>query len=146
MMPYFKIVNGGTTSVALSGLTIRYYFTQDTSSGQLFQCDFAMPPLVCSTLMPGNNNVIGTFVTMPMSTWTTTADHYLELSFPASTETIVPNGDTGEIEVASVDKNYDNVFYQNNDYSYNGGALTAYVIWNQVTLYQNGLLVWGVPP
>ncbi|MEO5726499.1 MAG: cellulose binding domain-containing protein, partial [Byssovorax sp.] len=41
MKPHFRIWNGGTTSVPLSSLTIRYYFTSEGNPPQVFECDYA---------------------------------------------------------------------------------------------------------
>jgi endoglucanase len=37
------------------------------------------------------------------------------------------------------------MFTQTNDYSFGAGA-TQYADWNDVTVYRNGTLVWGVEP
>src|SRR5262245_52338413 len=39
--PHFNIVNGGTTTVPLSELTIRYWYTNDGTQPQVYDCDFA---------------------------------------------------------------------------------------------------------
>ena len=39
--PHFNIVNGGTTIVPLSELTIRYWYTNDGTQPQVYNCDHA---------------------------------------------------------------------------------------------------------
>src|SRR5262245_25823101 len=39
--PHLNIVNGGTTTVPLSELTIRYWYTNDGTQPQVFDCDWA---------------------------------------------------------------------------------------------------------
>src|SRR5262249_57215886 len=57
--PHFNIVNGGTTAVPLSELTIRYWYTNDGTQPQVFDCDFASR---------GCSNISPSFVTIPAVT------------------------------------------------------------------------------
>src|SRR6185503_19686508 len=56
--PHLNIVNTGTTSVPLSELTVRYWYTKDTTQPQVYDCDFAVR---------GCANITARFVT-PAST------------------------------------------------------------------------------
>src|SRR5579883_1659910 len=40
--PHFEIVNNTSSSVSLSNLTIRYWYTEDGTQSQQFWCDYAL--------------------------------------------------------------------------------------------------------
>ncbi|MEI4914003.1 cellulose binding domain-containing protein, partial [Klebsiella pneumoniae] len=64
--PHLNIVNTGATAVPLSELTVRYWYTKDTTQVQVYDCDFAVP---------GCANITASVVTL--STPVATADTYL---------------------------------------------------------------------
>jgi cellulose 1,4-beta-cellobiosidase len=130
--PHYEIDNNGTSPQSLTELTVRYYFTADGSAQQAFACDYAA--IGCGLIQ-------ATFAAITPAT--TTADHYFELSFTGGT--IPAGGSSGEIQVRFHDSNYQGMFTQTNDYSFGAGA-TQYADWNDVTVYRNGTLVWGVEP
>lgn len=131
--PHFEIVNGSTTSVSLSSLTIRYWYTSDGSQSQQFWCDYALA---------GCSNVTGTFV--GMTNPTSTADTYLQIGFTSGAGSIAANGNSGEIQGRFNKTDWSN-YNQANDYSWNQNQ-TSYAAWSQVTLYLNGQLIWGTEP
>lgn len=131
--PHFRIVNNTSASVALSSLTIRYWYTGDGTTSQQFWCDYAQA--ACS-------NVTGSFTTLTAPT--STADTYLQVGFNSAAGSIAVNGNSGEIQVRFNKSDWSN-YNQANDYSWNQNQ-TSYASWSQVTLYQNGLLVWGTEP
>jgi hypothetical protein len=133
VMPQFNIKNNGSAAVNLSGLKIRYYFTKDSSQTLNFWCDYAQI---------GSANVQGTFVTM--STPTSTADTYLEISLTSVAGTIAAGGQSGQIQGRFAKNDWSN-FNETNDYSYDP-TKTSFADWSKVTLYQNGTLVWGQEP
>src|SRR5215510_6736704 len=53
--PILNIINGGTTAVPLSELTLRYWYTVDGARPQVYVCDWANI---------GNQNVRSRFVTL----------------------------------------------------------------------------------
>jgi hypothetical protein len=130
----FQIVNNGVTAQDLTEVTLRYWFTADTSTSQVLACDY-------TALAGGCASVTGTFVTM--ATPTATADHYMEMSFSSGS---IPGegGTTGPIQTRIHDIAYVNMT-QSNDYSFNP-ADTAYTPSMQITLYRAGMLVWGTEP
>jgi hypothetical protein len=132
--PWFMVSNTGSSSVDLSTLKVRYFFTADGSTGQTFVCDYADPNA------GGNANVKGTF-----GTWTnpTTADTYLEVTFTAGT--LAAGSTTGQVQARFHDTNYQVMFNQTNDYSFDP-TKTSFTNWDHMTLYQNGTLVWGKEP
>src|SRR5512142_3546208 len=85
--PWINVVNGGTTSVALSSLTIRYWYTEDGTQSQTYTCDWT--PRGCG-------NITSTFG--KLSPTTSTADTYLELGFTAAAGTLAAGQSTGDIQ------------------------------------------------
>lgn len=129
----FRIVNTTGASVALSTLTIRYWFTRDGSQTQQLWCDYAVA---------GCGNIAGSFVNL--TTTTSTADTSIQVSFSSAAGSIATNANSGEIQLRFNKSDWSN-YNQANDYSWNQNQ-TSYASWSQVTLYQNGQLVWGTEP
>ncbi|GAB4205409.1 MAG: hypothetical protein OHK0022_31440 [Roseiflexaceae bacterium] len=129
--PHFNIVNTGSSSVPLSELKIRYWYTIDGDRTQSFNCDYAV--VGCASLS-------GTFVRLASAT--TGADYYLEIGF--SSGTLAANGQSGEIQTRFNKSDWTN-YTETGDYSYDP-TKTAFADWSKVTLYRNGTLVWGTEP
>jgi hypothetical protein len=127
-----RLVNTGTSAIALSNVKIRYYYTIDGIKPQAFYNDYATA---------GSSNVNGTFVTM--ATPKTGADTYVEIGFTSGAGSLAAGGNT-TIQ-ARVAKNDWTNYTQTNDYSFNSTA-TTYVDWTQVTGYISGVLQWGMEP
>src|SRR5262245_64791888 len=130
--PHFNIVNGGTTTVPLSELTIRYWYTNDGSQPQVYDCDFASR---------GCSNISASFVSIPAVTG---ANTYFQLSFSAGAGSLTPGQQSGEIQTRLHSQNWSN-YTEGNDYSYDA-TKTSFADWTRVTLYRNGTLVWGTEP
>jgi len=130
--PQFEIVNTSTGSIPLSALTLRYWYTVDGTKTQTFNCDYSII---------GCTNITGTFGTM--STPTSTADTYLQIGFTGS-GVIAAGGNSGDIQTR-INKSDWTAYTQTNDYSFDA-TKTAYTDWNNVTMYYNGTLVWGIEP
>src|SRR5262249_4200985 len=130
--PHFNIVNGGTTTVPLSELTIRYWYTNDGSQPQGYDCRFASR---------GCSNISASFVSIPAVTG---ANTYLQLSFSAGAGSLTPGQQSGEIQTRLHSQNWSN-YTEGNDYSYDA-TKTSFADWTKVTLYRNGTLVWGAEP
>jgi hypothetical protein len=131
---YLEIQNDGIADQDLTEVTLRYWYTEDSSTSQTFNCDYSALPGGCAS-------ITGTFVAM--TTPTPTADHYLELSFSSGT---IPgiDGNTGVIQTRFHDTAYAPMD-PSNDYSFDA-ADTTYTPSMQITLYRRGMLVWGVEP
>ncbi len=132
LKPFFKLKNNGTSSVALSGLTLRYWYTIESGSAEQVWVDFAQM---------GNSNVSGRVVrpSIPRSA----ADRYLEVSFSAAAGSVAAGATSGEIQMR-VNKTDWTTYAEANDYSYQ--ATTSYVTSTKVTIYWNGMLVAGTEP
>ena len=133
IQPQFQILNKGASSVSLSSLTLRYFYTKDgsLSTAQNFICDYAQI---------GGGNVSAVFNTFTG----TNADEYLELHFAAGAGSLAAGASTGQIQARVFGTNYP-TFSQANDYSFDP-TKTSFADWANVTLYQNGTLVWGTEP
>ncbi|MDT9726211.1 hypothetical protein DUZ99_14615 [Xylanibacillus composti] len=129
--PHFNIKNNGSSPVDLSSLKIRYYFTKDGNQNVNAWIDWAQV---------GGSNITATF----HSTSGTNADTYVELSFSSGAGSIQPGGQSGDIQLRMSKTDWSN-FNESNDYSYDP-AKTSFTDWDRVTLYQNGVLVWGTAP
>jgi xyloglucan-specific exo-beta-1,4-glucanase len=130
--PRFKLVNTGTTSIALSNVKLRYYYTIDGVKAQSFWCDW-------STI--GSANVTGTFV--QMATAKTGADNYLEVGFTSGAGSLAA-GQNIEVQIRFAKSDWSN-YTQTGDYSFDSTDST-YVDWNKTTGYISGSLQWGVAP
>jgi hypothetical protein len=120
-----RVVNTGTTSIPLNSVTVRYWYTVDTTGTQSGNCNSATHPCTIS------------FVTTPTKPG---ADHYAVISFSGGT--LPAGGDTGDV---SIQMRGMNTYVQNNDYSFmSTGANT--VDHPKITGYVSGKLLWGAPP
>lgn len=131
--PQFQIINNGTTSVSLSDLKIRYYYTIDGEKTQQFNSDYAVI---------GSSNLSGSFVKLNPAV--SGADYYLEISFGSGAGTLAPGASTGEIQIRINKTDWSN-YSEGNDYSYDS-TKTSYTDWEKTPLYLNGTLVWGLEP
>lgn len=131
--PEFQIVNNGSSSVALSQLTIRYWFTKDTSATLKPGCNYAV--VGCSNI---------TETTGAINPPVTGADSYLQVGFTSGAGSVAANSTGDKIKLIVQKSDFSN-FDQTNDYSFNA-SFTTFTNWQNVTLYQNGALVWGTEP
>lgn len=127
----FKIKNTTSTSIDLSEVKLRYYYTRDTAEGQNFWCDFSSV---------GKTNITGSFVFYPLPY--PDADCYLEIGFSSGAGVLLP-GDFVEIQ-SRISKFSGSNYNQLNDYSYCTGS--SYTEWSNVTAYIGSTLAWGTPP
>jgi mannan endo-1,4-beta-mannosidase len=135
----FEIDNTGTwvtpAAVPLQSVTMRYWFTNETPSDPLvFECDYAQ--VSCA-------NITSKFVTLAQPRQL--ANMYHEIGFTAAAGSIQPGGNTGEIQTRIHHQNYSN-FETAQTYSFIGDPSFVYKDTQTVTLYVNGVLVWGTEP
>ncbi len=130
-----EIANGGTVAAPLSAITVRYWFTNETPTDPLmFACDYAQ--VNCS-------NITSKFVTL--TTPVTKANSYLELGFTAAAGSVAPNSNSGEIQTRTHHAAYSN-FNTAESYSFISDPSFVYKPSQTVTVYLNGVLVWGQEP
>jgi hypothetical protein len=131
--PYLRIVNTGSSSVPLSELTIRYWYTRDTAVGQSASCDYFAPG--CGTL---------TTSFAAVSPARTGADYYYQIGFTSGAGSLAAGATSNDIQTRFNKTDWSN-FTETGDYSYDS-TKTAFADWSKVTLYRNGVLVWGTEP
>jgi hypothetical protein len=133
--PHFNIVNSGSSSVPLSELKIRYWFTREGTASQSFYCDWAAISGSCSSLT-------GTFV--QLSPARSGADFYLEVGFSTAAGSVAAGSQSGELQLRISKSDWSN-YNESGDYSFDP-TKTSFADWTRVTLYRNGVLVWGTEP
>jgi endoglucanase len=133
--PQFKLTNTGGSSVQLSDVAIRYWFTSETNnvSAQEFHCDYAA--LDCAALS-------GKIV--PVAPRRANTDAYLEISFTSIAGTLGPGKDTGDLKVRMNKSDWSH-YDEKNDYSY-ADPVNSYAVSTKITVYYQGKLVWGTEP
>jgi cellulose 1,4-beta-cellobiosidase len=132
---HFQIFNTGTTTVPLSSLTMRYWFTNEAPTDPLvFECDYAL--VTCG-------NITANFVSLP--TPVTMANSYLQIGFTAAAGSVAPGQSSGEIQVRIHHVNWSN-FITTESYSFISDESFVYKDTQTVTLYLNGVLIWGTEP
>ncbi|PFH18935.1 cellulose binding domain-containing protein [Caldicellulosiruptor bescii] len=86
--PWLKVVNTGSSSIDLSRVTIRYWYTVDGDKAQSAISDWAQI---------GASNV--TFKFVKLSSSVSGADYYLEIGFKSGAGQLQAGKDTGEIQI-----------------------------------------------
>lgn len=132
ILPKFKLINTGTTAIALPTVKIRYYYSVDGDKKQTFQC-------AGSTL--GCAKVTGKLLKMAKAA--AGADYTLEVGFAANAGRLTP-GKSIEVK-AKVFKSDGSQYTQTGDYSFNSSA-SQYKDWRKVTGHIAGRLAWGAVP
>jgi peptidoglycan/xylan/chitin deacetylase (PgdA/CDA1 family) len=128
-----QVKNNGATTLNLSTVKVRYWYTSDGTQGQTFSCDYAQL---------GSSNITGTIV--KISGTASTANNYFEMGFASGAGSLAAGASTGDIQIRIFKTNYSS-FSQSNDYSFNAG-LTAYGQNTKVTGYVSGALAFGTEP
>ncbi|MDP9152583.1 MAG: hypothetical protein M3O36_21885 [Myxococcota bacterium] len=128
-----KVRNGSPSgTLDLAHLTMRYWFASKGSKNFAFHCDYAA--LDCA-------NLAGQFVAMTAPT--PNADTYCELSFKSGN--VPAMTDSGEMLLRLADVSYAVVLDETRDWSFDA-TKTAYAAWDHITIYDAGVLVWGLEP
>jgi hypothetical protein len=150
----FKVANHSGAAIPLSSLAIRYYFTNElTAAGQtaIYYTDTC-----CGSTRTSFNSDVAVTVTA-ISPPVSGADTYLETTFDSAAG-VLQNGDDVQVEVGFHAVGYTQNFQQTNDYSFIASAAGTQAQWDAcpaqcanfhscvMTVYRDGVLVWGQPP
>ena len=134
--PQTKIFNLGATTIALTDITLKYWFTSETTP--------ANNGYTCDSALVGAGNITSSF-------GGTGTKHYLQVGFTSSAKvgtnpanTLPAGVNTGEMQNRIYDSG-NGYFTQTNDYSFDA-TKTVYADWTKVTVYYKGALVWGTEP
>jgi len=130
--PRIRLTNTGSSTLALSDISLRYYYTADGTQQQSFFCDWSHV---------GSANVQGSFHTLSVSK--PNADTYLNISFTSAAGSLAPN-ESIELQIRFSKQDWTN-YSQSNDYSFHPTA-TTFVENSKLTAYMNSTLQWGVEP
>jgi len=126
--PEFVLVNTGSSPVPLDRVELHYWLSVSGEQPFQFHCDWAQ--ISCA-------NVVGEFQISE------SGSQYLRVRFSPQAGTLATNQDSGEIKLRFNRADWSE-YSQTEDYSFS--PVTDYIDWQQVTLYVDGRLVWGVEP
>jgi len=137
----YQFSNTTDTPIPLAQLKIRYFFSDEETSGW----STAIYDAKLEGGTGGYRPLAGSVLAVsPLGATVPGADSYIELSFSGTTSL-----EKGAIATVSWDlqpHDYNAPDQrQTDDYSYNAAAV-AYTVWDHVVIYQGGNLVWGCTP
>jgi len=136
-----QVLNDGPLDVALTDVTIRYWFTSEpTLSDLTYSCDYAAV---------GSSGITNTFGTLGDSDFleigfTSSATVPTWLGGDGSSNSLPVGANTGDIQ-NRMGRNSNVDFDQSNDYSFDA-SISDYTDNSQITVYYQGELVWGTEP
>ncbi|TDX02098.1 cellulose binding domain-containing protein [Dinghuibacter silviterrae] len=130
--PFLQIVSADTAAYTYSTLTARYWFTPENYAGINTWIDYAAI---------GNSHIQAVYV--PLAQPYTNAFGYVQYSFDTTSGLLAPGTTSGEIQSRIAGAAWP-VMTETNDYSFSNSA--SYDTNSHITLYRNGVLVWGTEP
>lgn len=128
MRPHLRLLNVGNTAIPLADLTLRYWFTNDNGAPAQVWCDYAAVNCGNITAFVGSSG----------------SQAYLEVTFTGGAGELAAGGNSGPIQLRLHHVDW-LAFNENSDFSFNP-AMTTFTDWQNITLYQNSQLIWGVEP
>ncbi|UOB17804.1 cellulose binding domain-containing protein [Abyssalbus ytuae] len=132
MKPYIRIVNNDSVAVPFKDLKVRYWFTKDISSELKYKFEN----------IEIGNEIYGEF--HELDPVLDKADHFIDITFDDFSGELLPNEISEKIKLKITNANNES-FNELNDYSFNPDILT-FSDFDKITLYQNGILIWGEEP
>lgn len=152
LVVHVRLENRSTRTIPVSVLTIRYWYTVDAAPPAT--TDYQVTELNYADISRLDSATHVKFSFAKMATPQTGADHYIEIGFDGPYQLAPepnppahdPNGvgSTNQIEFRTHWNDWKN-YNEANDYSYDP-TKTSYADANKVTVYQNGVLIWGTEP
>ncbi|MFC0518085.1 cellulose binding domain-containing protein [Mucilaginibacter angelicae] len=131
--PYLKIVNQDSVAIQYGELTARYWFTAENYAGINTYIDYAQM---------GAGNITARYVALASPR--NNALGYVEYAFAASAGNLNAGSTSGSIQSRLGNNDWSNLS-EANDYSYQQGS-AVYSENPNITLYRNGVLIWGTEP
>ncbi|MFD9004170.1 cellulose binding domain-containing protein [Streptomyces sp. NPDC059582] len=131
--PSLEVFNQTKKPIALSDITLRYYFTADGNAPYTFNCVQAAV---------GCSHIAGSVLALDDPT--PTADHYLEISFTSGAGSLSPGANSRGIDLQLYRVDH-KPLDQSDDRSFDAG-MTSYKEAKKITAYHRGLLAWGEEP
>ncbi|MEV0784390.1 glycoside hydrolase family 6 protein [Streptomyces sp. NPDC050423] len=126
-----QLVNTGSTSVDLSTVKVRYWFTPEAGASTFgTACDYAV--IGCGNLTHGVQS---------SGSSAAGASHYLEVGFGSGT--LAAGASTGEMQLRLNKSDWSN-FDETDDYS--RSTATSYADASKIGVYVTGALAWGTAP
>jgi len=130
--PYWKLVNADSLAFAYKELTVRYWLTAENYAGINTWIDYAQ-------LGSGNIKMKYVILEQPRDS----ALGYVEYSFESTAGTLAAGGSSGDIQSRLANQNWTNL-KETDDYSYQNNS--SYAVNDHITVYRNGMLVFGEEP
>lgn len=130
--PYLLLQNAGTTPIAYSTITLRYWLTTENNIPLIFQKNYV-------AIGQGNLNLRY----VPLNPARQGATGYIEYSFNGGAGSLAPMGDSGPLEIQVNKQDYSS-FFQPDDYSYINNS--SFTLNPRITAYQNGTIFYGTEP
>jgi hypothetical protein len=135
--PMFRLVNNDTRAIDLSQIEIRYWYSfEGPVQQETATVDYA------GKLPAGAVITNDTHLQIMNGSYGVSQDRYLSVIFDAGAD-VLASGNYADIDTR-FNKTDWSAYNQANDWSYTGA--TDYVSWNQVAVYYNGVLIWGMAP
>lgn len=131
--PWLEVINNSKKSVALTDVTLRYYFTANDAAAYGANC--VQTSLRCSSVTQKIGALAGS---------APKADHYLQIGFTEGAGSLKPGGTTEAIGLQLYRLDH-KALDQSDDRSFDA-AVTHYAPSKLVTAYLRGALAWGEEP
>jgi Cellulose binding domain len=130
--PWLEVINTSDQPVALSDVTLRYYFSAD---GGTYAANCVQTSLHCASV---------TETITPVPQPLPTASHYLQVGFTTAAGTLAPGTSTEAIGLQLYRLDHQ-ALNQANDLSFDE-TVTHYAPSSHITAYLRGVLAWGQAP
>ncbi|WP_039788939.1 cellulose binding domain-containing protein, partial [Paenibacillus riograndensis] len=136
--PRISFENTSGSTIQLSNIKLRYYYTIDGEKMQGFYSDYSR------VSGSGSRNILSyTEGSFQKTASKNGSDYYLEISFSSGAGSLKP-GEKVQIQCTFWKSNF-SAYTQTNDYSFNTWA-TDYTDTNKITVYSSGKLIAGMEP